>query len=124
MNNTGSAIRIAYDLAMNPVIKDTSDLLLDGIKDILLKEMGFAREDLLIQYEPPVSFATQLDPTKILTINEQRKMLDEDFPMLEEGNMFLTDREQIIVTRDDDQDGIGDSESELQVTEVESHNEE
>ena len=52
------------------------------------------------------------------------KMLDEDFPMLEEGNMFLTDREQIIVTRDDDQDGIGDSESELQVTEVESQNEE
>ena len=52
------------------------------------------------------------------------KMLDEDFPMLEEGNMFLTDREQIIVTRDDDQDGVGDSESELQVTEVESQNEE
>ena len=51
-------------------------------------------------------------------------MLDEDFPMLEEGNMFLTDREQIIVTRDDDQDGIGDSESELQVTEVESQNQE
>ena len=124
MNNTGSEIRIAYDMAMTTVIKDTSDLILDGIKDILNKEMGFISEELLIQYEPPVSFATQLDPTKILTINEQRKMLDEDFPMLEEGNMFLTDREQIIVTRDDDQDGIGDSESELQVTEVESQNEE
>ena len=124
MNNTGSEIRIAYDMAMTTVIKDTSDLILDGIKDILNREMGFISEELLIQYEPPVSFATQLDPTKILTINEQRKMLDEDFPMLEEGNMFLTDREQIIVTRDDDQDGIGDSESELQVTEVESQNEE
>ena len=124
MNNTGSEIRIAYDMAMTTVIKDTSDLILDGIKDILNKEMGFISEELLIQYEPPVSFATQLDPTKILTINEQRKMLDEDFPMLEEGNMFLTDREQIIVTRDDDQDGIGDSESELQVTEVESQKEE
>ena len=29
-------------------------------------------------------------------------MLDEDLPMLEEGDMFLTDREQIIVTRDDE----------------------
>ena len=29
---------------------------------------------------------------------------------LEEGNMFLTDREQIIVTRDDDGDGKGDDE--------------
>ena len=37
-------------------------------------------------------------------------MLDEDLPMLEEGNMFLTDREQIIVTRDDDGDGKGDDE--------------
>ena len=124
MNNTGSEIRIAYDMAMTTVIKDTSDLLLEGIKDVLYREMGFLGEELLIQYEPPVSFATQLDPTKILTINEQRKMLDEDFPMLEEGNMFLTDREQIIVTRDDDGDGQGDSESELQVTEVESQNEE
>jgi hypothetical protein len=44
--------------------------------------------------------------------------------MLEEGNMFLTDREQIIVTRDDDGDGKGDSEEELQVTEVESKNQE
>ena len=125
MNNTGSEIRIAYDMAMTTVIKDTSDLLLEGIKDVLYREMGFLGEELLIQYEPPVSFATQLDPTKILTINEKRKMLDEDFPMLEEGNMFLTDREQIIVTRDDDNgDGQGDSESELQVTEVESQNQE
>ena len=40
--------------------------------------------------------------------------------MLEEGNMFLTDREQIIVTRDDDADGVGDDEAgNLQVTEIE-----
>ena len=103
MNNTGSEIRIAYDLAMTTVIKDTSDLLLDGIKDILYKELGFFPEDLLIHYEPPISFATQIDPSKILTINEQRRMLDEDLPMMEDGDMFLTDREQIVVTRDDDE---------------------
>ena len=119
MNNTGSEIRIAYDLAMTTVIKDTSDLLLTGIKKLLFAELGFLPEDLLIQYEPPISFATQIDPKEVLTINEQRKMLDEDLPMLEEGDMFITDREQIIVTRDDDQDGKGDDEAgNLQVTET------
>ena len=104
MNNTGSEIRIAYDLAMTTVIKDTSDLLLNGLRTVLYNEMGFLPEELIIHYEPPISFATQIDPKQILTINEQRKMLDEDLPMLEEGDMFLTDREQIIVTRDDGDD--------------------
>ena len=118
MNNTGSEIRIAYDLAMTTVIKDTSDLLLDGIKNVMYRELGFLPEDLMIHYEPPISFATQIDPSKILTINEQRRLLDEDLPMLEEGDMFLTDREQIIVTRDDDGDGVGDDNTgDLTVTE-------
>ena len=120
MNNTGSEIRIAYDLAMTTVVKDTSDLLLTGLRKILFKELGYLPEDLLIQYEPPISYATQIDPKEVLTINEQRKMLDEDLPMLEQGNMFITDREQIIVTRDDDQDGEGDDEAgNPQVTEIE-----
>ena len=124
MNNTGSEIRIAYDLAMTTVIKDTSDLLLNGIKNVLYKELGFLPEDLLIHYEPPISFATQIDPSKILTINEQRRMLDEDLPMLEEGDMFLTDREQIIVTRDDDADGVGDDDAgDLTVTEMDTERE-
>ena len=118
MNNTGSEIRIAYDLAMTTVIKDTSDLLLDGIKNVMYRELGFLPEDLMIHYEPPISFATQIEPSKILTINEQRRLLDEDLPMLEEGDMFLTDREQIIVTRDDDGDGVGDDTTgDLTVTE-------
>ena len=123
MNNTGSEIRIAYDLAMTTVIKDTSDMLLTGIKKILFKELGFLPEDLLIQYEPPISFATQIDPKEVLTINEQRRMLDEDLPMLKEGNMFITDREQIIVTRDDDQDGSGNADEDLQVTELDNNQE-
>jgi len=100
MNNTGSEIRIAYDLAMTTVIKDTSDLLLNGIRNILHKEMGFLPEELVIHYEPPISFATFIDPTKILTINEQRRLLDEDLPDLEDGDMFISDRE-IIVTQND-----------------------
>ena len=47
MNNTGSEIRIAYDLAMTTVIKDTSDLLLNGLRTILYKEMGFLPEELI-----------------------------------------------------------------------------
>ena len=121
MNNTGSEIRIAYDLAMTTVIKDTSDLLLNGLRNVLYNELGFLPEELVIHYEPPISFATHIDPKQILTINEQRRMLDEDLPMLEEGNMFITDREQIIVTRDDDADGKGDDEAgDLQVTEMET----
>ena len=120
MNNTGSEIRIAYDLAMTTVIKDTSDLLLNGIRGVLFKELGFLPEELVIHYAPPISFATQIDPKEVLTINEQRRMLDEDLPMLEEGNMFITDREQIIVTRDDDADGKGDDQAgDMQVTEIE-----
>tara|TARA_R110000787_G_scaffold141030_1_gene254537 strand:+ start:4174 stop:5493 length:1320 start_codon:yes stop_codon:yes gene_type:complete len=100
MNNTGSEIRIAYDLAMTTVIKDTSDLLLNGIRNILRKEMGFLPEELVIHYEPPISFSTFIDPTKILTINEQRRLLDEDLPDLEDGDMFISDRE-IIVTQNE-----------------------
>jgi len=106
---------------MTTVIKDTSDMILNVLKKILFKELGFSPEDLLIQYEPPISFATQIDPAKVLTINEQRRMLDEDLPMLEEGNMFITDREQIIVTRDDE-DG-NDEDASLQVTETDTNNE-
>ena len=101
MNNTGSEIRISYDLAMTTVIKDTSDLLLNGIRNILFREMGYLPSDLVIHYEPPISFATFIDPTKILTINEQRRLLDEDLPELEDGNMFISDRE-IIVTQNED----------------------
>jgi len=92
MNNTGSEIRIAYDLAMTTVIKDTSDLLLNGIKTILYDEMGILNNELLIHYEPPISFATQIDPTKVLTINEQRRLLDEDLPMLDDGDILIEDR--------------------------------
>ena len=97
MNNTGSEIRIAYDLAMTTVIKDTSDLLLNGIKTILYDEMGILSNELLIHYEPPISFATQIDPTKVLTINEQRRLLDEDLPMLDDGDILIEDKKAELI---------------------------
>ncbi len=102
MNNTGSEIRISYDLVMTTVIKETSDLLLTGIHKLLYHEMGFDPKNLTIHYEPPVSYANDVDITKVLTINEQRALLDEDFEMLEDGDMFVSDREIIVTEKDGD----------------------
>ena len=101
MNNTGSEIRIAYDLAMTTVVKDTSELLLNGIRIILNKELGYDPKDLVIHYEPPISYATDIDIKQVLTINEQRALLDEDLPMLEDGDMFIADREIIVTTNEE-----------------------
>jgi hypothetical protein len=100
MNNTGSEIRISYDLVMTTVIKETSDLILTGIHKLLYHEMGFDPKNLTIHYDPPVSYANDVDIKQVLTINEQRALLDEDFPMLEDGDMFVADREIIEVSRD------------------------
>lgn len=102
MNNTGSEIRISYDLVMTTVIKETSDLILTGIHKLLYHEMGFDPKNLTIHYEPPVSYANDVDIKQVLTINEQRALLDEDFEMLEDGDMFVADREIIVTERDGD----------------------
>ena len=102
MNNTGSEIRISYDLVMTTVIKETTDLLLTGIHKLLYHEMGFDPKNLTIHYEPPVSYANDVDIKQVLTINEQRALLDEDFEMLEDGDMFVADREIIVTERDGD----------------------
>ena len=115
MNNTGSEIRIAYDLAMTTVIKDTSELLLDGVHRVLYNEMGFDPKDLKIHYEPPISYSSDIDIKQVLTINEQRRMLDEDFPMLEDGDMFIADREIIVTERDDDGDGEPEESKEITI---------
>ena len=115
MNNTGSEIRIAYDLVMTTVVKDTSEMLLNGIRTILYKEMNFDPKDLLIHYEPPISYITDIDVKQVLTINEQRVMLDEDLPMLEDGDMFIADREIIVTERDDDGDGEPEETKEITV---------
>lgn len=115
MNNTGSEIRIAYDLCMTTVIKDTSDMLLNGIRAILFKELDYKPEELMIHFEPPISYITDIDVKEVLTINEQRKLLDEDFPLLEDGNMFIADREIIVTQRDDDGDGEIEEEKSVEI---------
>ena len=115
MNNTGSEIRIAYDLVMTTVIRDTSELLLNGIRTVLYNEMGYDPKDITIHYEPPISYANDVDIREILTINEQRRLIDEDLPMLEDGDMFVADREVIVVEKDNDGDGEVDESKEITV---------
>ena len=115
MNNTGSEIRIAYDLVMTTVIRDTSELILNGIRTVLYNEMGYNPKDLKIHYEPPISYANDVDIREVLTINEQRMLIDEDLPMLEDGDMFVADREIIVTERDTDGDGETDESKEITV---------
>ena len=99
MNNTGSEIRIAYDLAMSTVIRDTTNILLEPIKKVLSLEMGIDSDDLKVAYEPPISFLSDIDPKQVLTINEQRAMLDKDLPEIEDGELLISDRQTIRVER-------------------------
>jgi len=99
MNNTGSEIRIAYELAMSTVIKDTTNILLAPIRKVLGRELGLDTSDLRVVYEPPISFLSDLDPKQVLTINEQRMMLDKDLEAIEDGDMLLTDRQSIKVEK-------------------------
>lgn len=99
MNNTGSEIRIAYELAMSTVIKDTTNILLSPIKKVLNRELGLDTDDLQVVYEPPISFLSDLDPKQVLTINEQRMMLNKDLPEIEDGDLLISDRQTITVQR-------------------------
>lgn len=99
MNNTGSEIRIAYDLAMSTVIRDTTNILLEPIKRVLNAEMGIDTSDLTVAYEPPISFLADIDPKQVLTINEQRAMLNKDLPEIPDGELLISDRQTITVQR-------------------------
>jgi len=99
MNNTGSEIRIAYDLAMSTVIRDTTNILLEPIKKVIKEQMGIDTEDLTVAYEPPISFLSDIDPKLVLTINEQRAMLNKDLPEIEDGDLLISDRQTIKVER-------------------------
>jgi len=102
MNNTGSEIRIAYDLAMSTVIRDTTNILLEPIKRVIMQEMGIDTSDLAVAYEPPISFLSDIDPKLVLTIDEQRAMLNKDLPKIE-GEMLISDRQTIRVERNETQ---------------------
>ena len=99
MNNTGSEIRIAYDLAMSTVIRDTTNILLSPIKSVINREVGLDTSDLTVVYEPPISFLADIDPKQVLTVNEQRTMLNKDLPDIKDGELLISDRQFIRVEK-------------------------
>ena len=99
MNNTGSEIRIAYDLAMSTVIRDTTNILLSPIKSVINRELGIDTSDLSVVYEPPISFLADIDPKQVLTVNEQRTMLNKDLPDIKDGELLISDRKFIRVEK-------------------------
>jgi capsid portal protein len=85
MNNTGSEIRISYDLVMRTVIKDTTEQVFEPIRDVLGVLLGLDTSDLEIQFESPISFASDISIQDIADINELRKLVGlEERPDLDD----------------------------------------
>lgn len=74
LSNTGSEIRIAYEMVMASIVKGTKDILFEPIKNVL-QDSGYDVEGLDVKYEPPVSFMTDVVIQDVLEINELREVL-------------------------------------------------
>ena len=86
------------------LIRDTTNILLEPIKRIINAEVGIDTDDLSVVYEPPISFLADIDPKQVLTINEQRAMLNKDLPEIEDGELLISDRQTIRVERSNTND--------------------
>ena len=89
---------------MSTVIRDTTNILLEPIKRVINAEVGIDTDDLSVVYEPPISFLADIDPKQVLTINEQRAMLNKDLPEIEDGELLISDRQTIRVERSNTDD--------------------
>ena len=74
--------------------------MLEPIKRVINAEMGIDTSDLTVAYEPPISFLADIDPKQVLTINEQRAMLNKDLPEIPDGELLISDRQTITVQRE------------------------
>lgn len=84
-------IRNAYEIAINTVIKGYQDATLKPLNKIL-RDIGFfanGDEVLTVKRRSPISLASDLEPKRILTINEQRQVFGKS-PMDEAGDILLT----------------------------------
>jgi capsid portal protein len=85
MNNTGSEIRISYDLVMRTVIQDTIEQVFKPMRDALGKVLKLDASSLEVQFESPIGFAADIDITKIADVNELRALIGlEERPDLED----------------------------------------
>lgn len=85
MNNTGSEIRISYDLVMRTVIQDTIEQVFKPMRDAMGKVLGLDASSLEVQFESPIGFAADIDITQIADVNELRSLIGlEERPDLED----------------------------------------
>jgi len=87
LSSTGSEIRVAWEMVLGTIIKDVEGLIMDKIKQIVFEQTSINIDDLLVMYEPPVSFMSDITPSQVLTINEQREVLG--FDPLEDGDTVI-----------------------------------
>jgi capsid portal protein len=90
MNNTGSEIRISYDLVMRTVIQDTIEQVFKPMRDAIGKTLSLDASSLEVQFESPIGFAADIDIKQIADINELRALIGlEERPDLED--VYLED---------------------------------
>ena len=75
---------------MGTIIKDVEGLVLNKIKKVITQLTAIDTSDLQIVYEPPISFLSDITPSSVLTINEQRELLGFEFK--ENGDILLTNK--------------------------------
>lgn len=90
LNSTGSEIRVAWEMVMGTIIKDVEELIFGKIQRVIAENTTLPIDDLQIIYEPPVSFLSDIVPSQVLTINEQREVLG--FEATEFGDQMLTNK--------------------------------
>jgi capsid portal protein len=101
MNNTGSEIRISYDLVMRTVIQDTIEQVFKPMRDAIGKVLKTDASSLEVQFESPIGFAADIDITQIADVNELRALIGlEERPDLED--IYLTD----LKSKDDGGNGL------------------
>jgi hypothetical protein len=74
MSNTGSEIRIAYEMVMNTIVKGTCYQLLKPIKKVW-QDNGLDTSEFMVKHEPPISFMSDITISDVLEINELRACL-------------------------------------------------
>jgi len=87
LGNTGNEIRVAWEMVMGTIIKDVEGLIFAKIKRIINDQTPLSADDLQIVYEPPISYLSDINPSEVLTLNEQRVMLG--FDPLDNGNGLI-----------------------------------
>jgi len=85
MNNTGSEIRISYDLVMRTVIQDTIEQVFKPMRSAIGKVLGLDSSSMEVQFESPIGFAADIDISRIADVNELRALIGlEERPDLDD----------------------------------------